>query len=408
MTETIDQLIQIRFEQVANRLDDSDWKDVLSRANIPAFRKTPRSRRNWVAMVALAVAAIVFLVAPALGIGPPALDFFSAKHASKQVALDFDRLNVGNSKGMSPRVIAGQTRLVETYHLRSGRPFPLTVAPTRKGTFCFAFGGGGTCSGHHVPSRDHAGDMNSGAIGLGITGAFRSTVLDGYVYDKRMTQVQVRFRNQNPVTIPLLWISPPIDAGFFFYDLTEFQRTHHSVVAVVALDRRGKPPARIGSIFRPMPAWANWRNVADLSKRHVILRSGDATIAIAPSRTGGNCFWLRSASGGASGCAPPRYLTKPMAGGLSGTIFSAQVKPAVSRVELRFQDGARAALRPIQGFVLYSIPRVHWTPGHRLTTALSYAAAGQQLARQSFDPTQIGIYPCKKPRPIGAGETACP
>jgi hypothetical protein len=406
-------LLAPRLAAVAYPLDDADWADVLRRAHVPAAKRWPLSRRRSLAVAVLLLAAIVFLVAPALGIGPPALDFFAAKHAPKPVALDFERMNVGAPKGMSPGVVAGQTRLVKTYHLRSGRAFPLWVAPTRKGTFCFTFGGGGGCAGRHVPTSHERGDFNSGAIGLGIEGLFHTTVLDGYVYDQRIADLEVRVKHAPPITVPLLWVSRPIDAGFFYYDLTEAQRRHHSVVAVVALDAHGKVLARVGSIFRSRPAWFDWRKVAELSKRHVILRSGPASIAIAPSRTGGNCFWLQEGHGTiGTGCAPPRFQTRAMAGGFSHgtafTVFSAQLRPSVARVELRFQDGARAELHPVVGFVLYTIPRSHWPRGHRLIRAVAYSSTGRQLARETFDPREIGLYSCAKPAPIGAGEKACP
>ena len=327
---------------------------------------------------------------------------------------DFAQQNAaGSIVGMSPNVLAGAARRVTVYRLRDGRPFPLDVAPRRGGGFCFDFGYGGSCAAAakspHPPVPDRPGDHNAGALAIVRIGYHRSSVLAGYVYDKRIAELEVRFRGQRPVDVPLLWVSRPIDAGFFEYNLTEYQRVHHSVAAVVAVDAHGKELARVASAFRPPPPWANWRNVADLSKRHVILHSGQATIAIAPSRTGGNCFWLRSAGGaGGSGCAPPRYLTQPMATGLSGTVFSGQVKPAVARVELRFQDGGRITLYPVEGFVLFSIPRSRWPLGHRLETAIAYSSAGGQLARQRFDPKQIGTYPCKHPKPVGAGLTACP
>lgn len=385
------------------------WDEVLRRA-LPARRRlTPRRAGLGV----LAFAIVVYLAAPAFGLGTPFLDFFSSTPSPKQVVKDFAQQNAaGSLAGVSPKVLAGEARRVTVYHLRDGRPFPLDVAPRRGGGFCFDFAFSGSCAAAHARRQtepNRPGDHNAAAIGLVGIGYHRSSILAGYVYDKRIARLAVSFRGQRPVEVPLLWVGAPIDAGFFAYDLTEFQRTHHNVTAVVAVDAHGEEIARVGSIFRPAPAWANWRNVADLSKRHVILRSGDAYIEIAPSRTGGNCFWLRSAGGaGGSGCAPPRYLTQPMAGGLTGTVFSAQVKPTVRRVELRFQEGSRETLRPVEGFVLYSIPKSHWRLGHRLTAAVAYSSTDKQLARQAFDPRQRGLYPCSKPKPIGAGLKACP
>jgi hypothetical protein len=384
----------------------ASWADVLGRVGQPRRRLTARRA----GLSALAFAIVVYLAAPAFGLGTPFLDFFSAKPAPKSVVKDFAMQNAsGALTGVSPKVLAGEARRITVYHLRDGRPFPLDVAPRRGGGFCFDFGYGGSCAAPNVRRPDDPGDRNASAIGLVVAGFHGSTVLAGYVYDKHIAKLEVRLKRGSPISVPLLWVSPPIDAGFFAYNVTEFQRNHHSIVALVAVDAQGREVARVASIFRPAPPWANWRSVADLSQRHVILRSGEATISIAPSRTGGYCFWLRSAGGaGGSGCAPPRYLTRPMIGGLGSTVFSAQVKPEVARVELRFQDGARTELRPVKGFVLYSVPRRHWPRGHRLTAAVAYSSSGKELARQTFDPKELAAYPCSKPVPIGAGLNACP
>jgi hypothetical protein len=407
-----------------------DWRDVARRAElihasssnarqggsfaIPfrALAPRPFRRRKWLAIAVLLATVIVLLAGPALGIGPPFLDFFSSKHAPGPVVRSFAVLNVGAPRGMSPKVIAGQTRLVTTYRLGDGKPFPLWVAPTRTGGFCFRFGYGGGCADRSVSSHDGNGDRNEGAIGLG---RFGSHILAGEVFDKRITKLEVRFKNAAAVSVPLLWVSPPIDAGFFLYDLSRTQRQPGAgPVAVVALDAQGQEIARNVSMFQPRPAWSDPRKVADLSKRHVILRSGRLSIAIAPSRTGGNCFWMKVDvyQTISTGCAPPRYLTMPMAGGLGHgtgfTGFSAQVKPSVNRVELRFQDRTRIVLQPVEGHVLYDIPAAHWPRGHRLVAAVAYATSGKRLASQTFDPEQVGAYPCSKPVPVGAGSSACP
>jgi len=388
------------------------WNEIVRRAG-PADRRLAPRRAG---LYALAVAIVVYLAAPAFGLGTPFADFFSSEPAPPQAVKDFEQQNAvaAHGFGFDPKVLAAQARRITVYRLRNGRPFPLDVAPRRGGGFCFDFGFSGSCAGPRgargPKPPDRPGDRDVAAIALLRIGYHRSSVLAGYVYDKRIAKLVVRFRRQSPVDVPVLWVGPPIDAGFFFYNLTEFQRTHHNVAAVAAVDAHGKEIARVASVFRRPPAWANWRNVADLSRKHVILRSGPATIAIAPSRTGGNCFWLRSAgvSTGSGGCAPPRYLRQPMVGGLTGIIFSAQVKPAVARVELRFQDGARSRLQPVEGFVLYSIPKRRWRLGHRLLAAIAYSSGGAQLARQTFDPHMEGVYPCSKPHPIGAGLKVCP
>jgi hypothetical protein len=387
------------------------WDEIVRRAKASRRHLTPRRA----GLYALAAAIVVYLAAPAFGLGTPFADFFSSKPAPKQAVKDFEQQNAvgAHGFGVDPKILAGEARRITVYRLRDGRPFALDVAPRRGGGFCFDFASSGSCAGPRgargPKPPDRPGDHNVAAVALVIIGYHRSSVLAGYVYDKRIAKLVVRFRRQRPVDVPLLWVGPPIDAGFFAYNLTEFQRTHHNVAAVVAVDARGKEIARVSSVFGPRPAWANWRKVAELSRKHVVLRSGRSTVAIAPSRAGGNCFWLHTVGKtSASGCTPPRFVTQPLAGDLSGTAFFAQVKAAVARVELRFQDGVRSTLRPVDGFALYSIPKSHWQRGHRLVAAIAYSSSGKRLARQGFDPRMEGVYPCSKPRPIGAGLKVCP
>ena len=154
-----------------------DWESVVARAmarssvaggSAAASRARLSRRSAWIAF-----AAIVFLIviaAPALGFRPPFLDFFTSKHAPKRVVHEFALLNVGAPRGMSPKVIAGQTRLVSTYHLRNGKPFPLWVAPTRTGGFCFLLSYGGGCVTRSAPGRTGHGDLNMGQLDVSRLG----------------------------------------------------------------------------------------------------------------------------------------------------------------------------------------------------------------------------------------------
>lgn len=403
--------------------EHGDWEAAVARAttSLNAVRSTAHPRRaRWSRRsMWIALAAVVFLIAvaaPALGLGPPFLDFFSSKHASKRVIHQFALLNVGAPRGMSPKVISGQTRLVTTYHLRTGKAFPLWVAPTRAGGFCYLLGYGGGCVAPNAPTHPRFGDLNTGQLDVGRLGA---NVIAGSVANKQTAKVEVRFLHGSAASPPVIWVGPPINHGFYFYELTRRQQNpSRRPTAVVALSDKSGVLARVASMFRAPPAWFNPNKVSNRADRHVILRSGRLSITTAPSTTGGSCWWLkyRRWQTIGSGCAPPRLQTIAMAGGQNHwedhgdgfTSFSAQVKPSVRRVVLRFQDGATMTLAPVQGHVLYDIPKAHWPRGHRLTIATAYNKAGTSLASQKFDPLQTGVYDCTKTIPIGAGERACP
>ena len=101
----------------------------------------------------------------------------------------------------------------------------------------------------------------------------------------------------------------------------------------------------------------------------------------------------------------------PLAGGLSHskgfTAYSAQVKPSVARVELRFQDGSLVSLHPVDGHVLYDIPIAHWQRGRRLELAVAYGRRRERLQSQQIEPSQIGVYDCAKPARLGWAVRAC-
>lgn len=389
-----------------------DWQTVLARAG--AIRASRRLQRKRVLWVAVAVSLLLIAVAaPALGLGPPFLDFFSAKHAPKRVVHEFAVMGVGAPRGMNPRVIPGQTRLVTTYQLRNGKQLPLWVAPTRGGGFCYVLGGGG-CVARHARIPDRNGDLNVGQLDVGRFSNRGLRIIEGSVANEQTTKLELRFADGRRVTLPLLWVSAPISRGFYLYQLTRAQeQPSHRPTEIVALDANGRVLAREVSIFRLPPPWFNPNRVSNRADRHVILRSGPLSIAISPSRTGGKCSWLqyRGKTIG-SGCAPPRFQTEPMAGGFSHgtgfTAFDAQLKPTVARVVLHFQDATSLTLRPVDGHVLYNIPKAHWPRGQRLIGAAAYNRDGAKLASEKFDPLQTGLYDCTKTIPLGAGLKTCP
>jgi hypothetical protein len=388
-----------------------DWQSVL--VQVRAIHPPTRFTRRRVLWAVGAVILLLVVAAPALGLPPGLLDFFSAKHAPKRVIHQFAMLGVGAPRGMNPHVIPGQTRLVTTYHLRDGTRMPLWVAPTRGGGFCYVLGGGGCVARtEHIPNRD--GDLDVGQLDVARFSNLGVKTIEGSVANQRTTKLELRFADKREVALPLLWVSPPISRGFFFYQLTGAERHGaHRPTELVALDKEGRVLARVVSAFRLPPPWANPNNVSNRADRHVILRSGPLSIAIAPSRTGGNCSWLQyHGKTIGSGCAPPRFQTEPMAAGLSHgtgfTGFDAQVNVNVAGVVLRFQDGAPLTLRPVDGHVLYNIPKAHWPRGHRLVEADAYSASGRKLATEKFDPRALGDYDCAKTIAIGAGLRACP
>ena len=127
MTETIDQLIQARFDRIANPLDDRDWTDVLARArngDSLASRDSVGRKPRWrqmpprVALVAAAVALAAVVTAVAFGLPQTFINFFSSPPAPEHVKNWFGAENVEAPRGMNPRAIPGQARKITTRDLR--------------------------------------------------------------------------------------------------------------------------------------------------------------------------------------------------------------------------------------------------------------------------------------------------
>jgi hypothetical protein len=398
--------------------DAADWAAVVERARTAGQatfdRRSGRRRRAIVLLAVLALAATCLLVGNALGITPTILDFWGSSPAGMRVVHDFGEFNRTPLPRYNPRVIAKQTRLITTYHLRDGTPYPLWVAPRSGGGFCYEFLYGGGCAARNDRLRaDGTGDRHAGLIQVGVEGNAHLHILDGDVFDRRIASLTVDFEDGTTNAVPVLWVGAPIAAGFFFYQVP--RGSWKSVEAVTALDADGKEVARSESLFAQLHApplvWLTPSKVADLSRKHVILRDGPLALSVAPSRTGGNCFWLHAGYRTfRSSCEPPRFYESEIESRLSEGVmphgpdfaaYSGPVKADVARLELRFQDGATVRLRPVDGFVLFDIPRSHWRPGHRLREVVAYSAAGERLEGQFTNPDVKGFYGCARP-------TQCP
>jgi hypothetical protein len=63
--------------------------------------------------------------------------------------------------------------------------------------------------------------------------------------------------------------------------------------------------------------------------------------------------------------------------------FFALVRPVVATLELRYQDGKRDRLKPLDGFVLHEITPAHWKRGARLVAAVALNRNGKAISTQT-------------------------
>lgn len=415
-------VLAARFAALTDRGDDSDWLDVQ--------RRVHRAKRRRTLAASLIAAAAVLIVAPAFALRGSIIDFFSADPAPTPVVRDFWSMQVGAPPGMAPGVQPGQARRVTSVRI-DGEPHVLYVAPSTGGGFCEswtkAFGG---CRASRTLPAKQAARLSPAQLrsynAMGVSGEFGADglrMVGGHVLIPDTT-VELRYQDGQSVEIPYLWVSKPIDAGFFLYGVPAAHRkAGHQATALVLVDRDGNEIAR--NPFQAIPPrdvvhrLSNGTRVfapaqAVWAKRRVLIDFRSAagksiTLWVAPSRTGGRCYWWNQGSGCLPAGAP---IVPPVSIGMTGAPRSVRlfglVAPNVATVTLNYQDGTTGRIEPTQGFVLAEIPASHYPKGHRLVSTVGYDQNGHVVGRSPFQPDTPGLYPCKEPQSYGYGVKQCP
>jgi hypothetical protein len=399
--------------------EDGDWNDVVRRAR--------RARRHRLTSVGVAVAAIFCLgLAAAYAFGHPIVDFGSAPKGPRSVVNDFGSLQVGAPEGMAPGVFPHEARRI-TAVLIDGKRHVLWVAPTEKGGFCEQWSdlGGGCRADRHDRFARHI-DVTEMYTGTATSGA-TLTVVGGSFFQSDGATLELAYEDGASDEIPFVWVTAPIDAGFYLFRVPDAHRVDgHRPKAVRLYDDAGKlltsEPIREPDMPLPVehrlagypplsvPGSAVWEKRRQLFD----LRADDGThigLWVAPSRKGGTCFWTNQAGG----CPRPgseRHEPPPLALGFSGATthvtLCCTVGSHVARVEARFQDGDRVELEPKEGYLVWPVPSRHYPRGHRLEELVAFDASGRQIATQQMKPDAAGLYPCSKPKDYGYGVSMCP
>jgi hypothetical protein len=447
MTDTVDLLIRARFDAVANSIDARDWNDVLLRLrNVPPIDGKPSARRTAhrriprrVVLAAAVVAALaVAVTAVAFGWPQTFIDFFSSPPAPTHIKNSFGAQNVTAPPGMNPQAIPGQARKIMSARFdESGRHYDhpalhtLYVAPRKGGGFCYEWtnADGGCAPAKSVPTNAHLRAAGPLGITWSTTNDSYPLVVDGWVRAGAARSVEARFgdRTVAPVTIPITWVSAPINAGFFVYAVPPGHRNRGDALrSVVAVDANGNV---IGTESFPVtkPLYEDVLKTLPDGRKVMLERGADAAEAreiisfratdgshvylwVMPRTGGGDCYVF--SQGG--GCRIPRFDRREPAflGGLSAgssrVLFFGQAKPEVSAVELRYQNGDAERLTPVDGFVLHEITPAHYRRGTRLVAAVALDRAGKAILTQHIRPQVAGVYPCKKPVDLGYGAHICP
>jgi hypothetical protein len=200
--------------------------------------------------------AVVLTATPGLGLRGKL--FSSGKPAPTVVVKDFAQLEAFAPAGMGPGVIAGQSREVVRVPLSTGKSAVLRVAPTRAHGFCIdlstrgpgAEGGGGCDSERSLPFSP----------GLSIPGPISPqgeilkppVVLDGDTLLRGAARVEIRFEDGKVAVTPVVWVSKPIDAGFFVYEVPkDHWRAGHRPSTLAVLSASGRELHTVKSLVWP-------------------------------------------------------------------------------------------------------------------------------------------------------------
>lgn len=219
-----------RFARMTEFVGEADWAEVESRAHALAARsdvvqvRAPRFSSRKFALVG--VAALLAVAAPAFGLPQRVVKLFSAAEpAPPRTELLFSTLDRGAPPGLETGVIARTARKAFEVELPEGVRGTLWVAPTAKGGHCELLqliGADGRPRGTSGPGCDDR--ANATGVGLTVPGPITPrgidlgpVVVDGHTTLADASSAIIRFEDKTETVIPLVWISDPIDAGFFVY-----------------------------------------------------------------------------------------------------------------------------------------------------------------------------------------------
>ncbi len=400
--------------------DGIDWDDVLSRLGTDA-----QPQRPWFRMAI--VAAVVFAVAaPALAFRDQFIQFLSAPHAKRPAVVEFGRMQIAAPfPAAAPGVLPHQARLI-THGPTPAGSSSLSVAPTRYGGYCdFWQSAAPEC----LPRRSQArapgvlGTFSYDALASGLGVSW----IEGSVLN-RSAVVTLHYAGGTTAEVPFVWVSTPIRAGFFDYQVPAGHDSPNARPLALTIKVKGHPEARekidVGALntadgtVNQIDGWGQQIEVppeADWSHR-TLLASFNEKYGLQLE------FWVMPSSRGSSrrcfvafpfanACIPSILQGDPLQLAIvpgKAVILFGEVASNITRIRLRFQNGEVQQLRPKDGFLLTRLRPSNYPLHRRLLAADALDPTGRTSFVEKFDTTRHGIYPCAHPRNYGYGVLACP
>jgi RNA polymerase sigma factor (sigma-70 family) len=362
---------------------------------------------------ALAAALAILVAAPAFGLGRGIIDFFASEPAPERVQVDYARMRARAVLDFGPKIVPlGEAREVMTASA-DGTRRPFWVVPIQGGGFCFRWHTFGSCG--RVPRLGNS----EARLGVGWQeGKFGAAFVVGDVLAPEIETVQLRYEDGASTDLSVVWVSPPIDAGFFAFEVPdEHQRAGHGAEALVALDGDGKVVER-SVLPHSDPRWEQGPDglprIADRTQKRTLFDFRDEngkrwTLTVAPAPGDRLCFSYDRGGG----CHSPEFPNpSPLGvwGGGATVVVCCTVGDGVARVTLKFEDGDSIELVPREGFLLHAVPFAHYPRGHRLEAIVQRDASGREVGRTEVPTGRPAVYPCGEDQEIdlGYGQSVCP
>jgi hypothetical protein len=250
------------LDRLVPRCDEEfgNWQTVLAAASVSpvvegsASGMRPRRwrpTRRQLITAAIAVAAVTVLFAtPAFGLralildfvgGRTSVSFVKSRPAPPAIKKRFlDIFAIGAPPGMSLHVLPDQTREITFYGAAGGKRV-LWVAPISGGGFCFlGGGGGGGCVRKTTEQQSHGTVSVDGSLSAKPGQPQRFLEINGRVFSASVATLTLEFQDRMSMPLPFVYVSSPIDAGFFYSGLPpSHQYEGHWPTEVIARDSRG-------------------------------------------------------------------------------------------------------------------------------------------------------------------------
>lgn len=219
-----------------------DWDEVLVRAGVG------RSRRGAVAALVVGAAIAVPALVVAAVLSRTDVLFSHSKPAPNIVKKQFADLGFGSPPRFAIGVQAAKAREVGTFTIR-GRRRSVWIAPTRKGGFCVMFEAGfGGCVADPADRRILSASYEEGRP----HGAWVSAIGGWVITRAAKARLELAYADGSNDDIPYIHVSPPISAGFFWFDVPKRHSDKRTrAVALYVKDGTGRTLATQRFAYEP-------------------------------------------------------------------------------------------------------------------------------------------------------------